>query len=204
MKNILHFALFFALLLSVGTVASAQTADVPPDVPTWRVDAAHSSVGFKVRHLGIASVSGVFNTYEATFALDPSDVSTLSASTVVQVASINTNNERRDNHLRSDDFFNAEAHPELTFTTTSVKPLDGGRFELSGDLTIRGTTKPITLQGEVIGTAVMGGTERVAIEAEGVVNRFDYGLKWDSLTEAGGLVVGEDVRLVLAIQAVRQ
>lgn len=199
MKYIFSLLLLAAIMVPAST---AQPADT--DAPVWVVDTAHSSIGFKVRHLGIASVSGSFQEYSAEFALDPTDVATLSASTVVQVASINTNNDRRDNHLRSDDFFNAEAHPELTFVTTSVTPTGGSRFELTGDLTIRGITKEVVLEGEVIGTAMSRGTERVAIEAEGVINRFEFGLRWDSLTEAGGLIVGEDVRLVLAVEAVRQ
>lgn len=201
MKSILSVLVLFAFL---SVPVQAQETTSATSAPLWKVDAAHSSVGFKVRHLGIATVSGHFSAYDAGFRYDPSDLSTLEVDATIQVASINTDNERRDNHLRSDDFFDAENHPELRFRSTSVRALDGGRFEITGDLTMRGTTKEVVLTGTVSEAIESRGSQRVFIEAEGVVNRFDYGLRWDSLTEAGGLVVGEDVRLVLEVSAARQ
>jgi len=201
MKLITTFLVLFVLSV---VPSAAQDASNTGDVPSWNVDRAHSSIGFKVRHLGIATVSGHFNAYEATFVLDPSDVTTLSAQAKVDVASIDTENERRDNHLRSDDFFDAENHPELTFVTTSVRAIGDNRFELTGDLTMRGTTNEVVLEGEISDVVQQRGSMRVAIEAEGRLNRFDYGLRWDNLTEAGGLVVGEEVRLVLELSAVMQ
>lgn len=201
MKPIAAFLVLFVLSVMPSV---AQDASNIGDVPSWSVDGTHSSIGFKVRHLGIATVSGHFNAYEATFGLDPADLATLSAQATIDVASIDTDNERRDNHLRSDDFFDAENHPELTFVTKSVRALGDKRFELTGDLTMRGTTKEVVLEGEISDVIEQRGSKRVAIEAEGRINRFDYGLRWDSLTEAGGLVVGEEVRLVLELSAVMQ
>ena len=188
-------SILLAAALSVGFVGT---------LTTYNVDPVHSNVGFKVRHLGISNVNGSFTDYVATATVDPADLSTLKAEAVIQVASVDTGIERRDNHLRSDDFFNAEAHPTITFVSKEVRNIDGSEFELVGDLTIRETTKEIVLKGEFLGQATMRGNSVVAFEAEGRINRFDYGLKWDALTEAGGLMVGEEVRLTLELEAAAQ
>ena len=168
---------------------------------TFTVDKTHSNIGFKVRHLGLSFVNGDFNDYEARVTVDPSNLTTLKAEAVIQVASIDTENDRRDGHLKSPDFFDAENHPTIVFSSKEVRNLNGGEFELVGDLTIRGTTKEIVLDVEYVGSATMGDAQKVAFEAEGRINRFDYGLQWNSLTEAGGLIVGEEVRLILELEA---
>ncbi|PIQ63425.1 MAG: polyisoprenoid-binding protein [Bacteroidetes bacterium CG12_big_fil_rev_8_21_14_0_65_60_17] len=202
MTRFFPFAALLLLAASSNHVASAQATSATA-APTWRVDATHSFIGFKVRHLGLSSVTGAFRDYDATITLDPADPASFRAEAVIQAASVDTENERRDNHLRSDDFFDAENHPELRFVTKEVRDRGDGQLEIVGDLTIRGTTQEIVLDGEIIGTAAMGNSERVGIEAEGRINRFDYGLKFDSVMEAGGFVVGEDVRLVLEIEAIK-
>jgi polyisoprenoid-binding protein YceI len=195
--RILLVALF---LFGLGrTDALAQ----PAAVPSWTVDHSHSEVGFAVRHLGISTVRGRFETVDATFQLDPSDLTTFSTTATVDVASINTRNQRRDGHLRSDDFFDAETHPTLTFVSKRVTDVDGDSFKIVGDLTMRGTTREVVLDARVTGRAAMGDTERIAIEAETTVDRFDYGLHWDRMTEAGGLVVSRDVRITLEIQGIK-
>lgn len=199
---LIALATLFIFATPSGNTALAQASSADT-VPTWRVDATHSFIGFKVRHLGLSTVTGEFRDYNATVTLDPANPASFRAEAVIQTASVDTENERRDNHLRSDDFFDAENHPELRFVTKEVRDKGDGELEIVGDLTIRGTTKEIVLEGEVIGTATMGNSERVGIEAEGRINRFDYGLKFDSVMEAGGLVVGEDVRLVLEIEAIK-
>ena len=132
--------------------------------------------------------------------LDPQDLSTLKAEATFQIGSIDTGNERRDGHLKSDDFFNAEQYPTMTFVSTKVVPGEDGTFELHGDLTIRDITKEVVLDGELLGTGMARNGMKVGIEASTKINRFDYNLKWDQLTEAGGLVVGEEVRILLELE----
>ena len=174
-----------------------QNADKPI---TFVADKAHSNVGFRVRHLGIANVNGAFEDYEATVTFDPADINTLQAEAVIQVSSIDTGIERRDNHLRSDDFFNAEAHPEIRFKSKEVRNIDGDSFELVGDLSIRDVTREVVLASEFFGVGAMGETKKAGFEASVTINRFDYNLKWDRLTEAGGLVVSENVRIRLDLE----
>lgn len=193
--------LLVALLL-IGLGRSDALAQ-PAEIPSWTIDHSHSEVGFAVRHLGISTVRGRFETVDATFQLDPDDLSTFSTTATVDVSSINTRNQRRDGHLRSDDFFDADNHPTLTFVSKRVTEIDGDSFKIVGDLTMRGTTREVVLDARVTGRASMGETERIAIEAETTVDRFDYGLHWDRMTEAGGLVVGRDVRITLEIQGVK-
>lgn len=200
-------ALSLLSLLAVFILAGFTQIDAPTstsDVATWAVDKSHSQVGFTVRHLGISKVSGDFKDYDATIMLDPADLSTLKATATLQTASIDTDNERRDNHLKSDDFFNAEEYPAMTFASTSVRNIDGNSFELVGNLTIRDVTKEVVLAGELLGTAAMGDKTIAALEASTTINRFDYNLKWNRALEAGGLVVGEDVTINLALEVVKQ
>lgn len=167
---------------------------------TYTVDKAHSDIGFKVRHLGISNVRGNFTDYEATATMDGENLSTLTAEATVQIGSIDTGIERRDNHLKSDDFFNAEQYPTMTFKSKAVRNVNGSMFELVGDLTIRDVTKEVVFETEYLGSGKMMETKKVGFEAEAVINRFDYNLKWDNLTEAGGLVVGEEVTITLALE----
>jgi len=201
---LLPAALLLAAFAAAPAPAPAERADVfAPG--TYSIDKAHSTVGFRVRHLGISNVSGTFSDYDATLTVDPSDLRTLRTSATIRVASIDTRNERRDNHLRSDDFFDAERFPEMRFVSTGVRSVNGNRFQLEGDLTIRDVTRRVVLDGEVTGqTAGMQGEPRVAIEASTTIDRFDYGLTWDRVTEAGGLVVSREVRISLDIAAARQ
>ena len=194
------------VLLSLIVLPGASLPDDPKKavsesaVKTFTVDYVHSNVGFKVRHLGISNVNGSFGEYAATVMLDPEDISTLKAEATFQVGSIDTGNERRDGHLKSDDFFNAEEYPTMKFTSTNVKPGKDGMFELHGNLTIRDVTKEVILEGEFLGTGMGREGMKVGIEASTTINRFDYNLKWDQLTEAGGLVVGDEVRIILELE----
>lgn len=205
MKSLSFAVVAFAFVLFgfKGTDSATQLND---DVPakgvktTYVVDKAHSNIGFRVRHLGISSVNGNFSDYEASVELDPSDLSTLKASATVQIASIDTGIERRDNHLRSDDFFNADSFPTMSFESKKVRNIDGSMFELVGDLTIRDVTKEVVLKGEFLGVGQMGETKKAGFEASTTINRFDYNLKWDRLTEAGGLVVAENVKITLDLE----
>ena len=170
---------------------------------TWSIDAAHSKIGFKVRHLGISYVRGDFGDYEGTITMEGDDLSSLQASVSIQVGSIDTRNERRDNHLRSDDFFSAETFPTMTFESSGVQNVDGGTFELVGTLTIRDVSQEVVLSGEYLGSASMGDSKRAGFEARTTINRIEYGLQWDRLTEAGGAVVGHNVEIILELELIQ-
>lgn len=177
---------------------------IPTEEPSsWSIDVAHSSISFKVRHLGISNVRGEFLTYDAEVLMDGADLSTLAVDATIETTSIDTGNERRDNHLRSDDFFGAEEFPNMTFTSTGVTEVDGDTFHLAGDLTIRDVTKSIVLEGEFLGTATMGDSERAGFEATTTINRKEFNLSWDRLTEAGGFVVGHDVEIILELELIK-
>jgi polyisoprenoid-binding protein YceI len=186
-----------AIFLLLPSLSSAQ-------VHEYEYDAAHSSVGFTIVHLAVSKVAGRFDDVAATTRLDPADLTTLETEAVMQVASINTNNERRDADLQAEDFFAAENYPEARFKSTRVTDVeDDGSFKLHGDLTIRDVTKPIVLEAEMRGPVEVRGSERLGFSAVGEIDRFDYGLKWNSLTEAGGLVAGREVTLVIEVELKR-
>lgn len=190
--------LAIALLATIGfTPEPASRAN------SWSVDHAHSKIGFKVRHLGISNVRGDFRDYDVSISMTDGDVSKLSASATIQTTSVFTNNDRRDNHLRSPDFFSAEAFPAMTFQSKEVRAVDGNTFELVGDLTIRDVTTEVVLDAEFLGTATMGDQERAGFEASTEINRMDYGLAWNRLTEAGGFVVGHNVEIILELEMVK-
>jgi len=182
---------------------STTTQDVA--VHTYSIDPSHSRMGFTVRHLGFSKVRGAFEQFEGSVQLNPADLSTLVTEGSVQTASITTNEPKRDEHLRSADFFEAETHPTLSFKSTGVTNVSGNSFTLTGDLTMRGVTRSVAFAGEYLGEGgdPWGGT-RVAFEATAKVNRKDWGLNWNVALEAGGFLVSEDVEIVLEVQAVQQ
>ena len=204
MKNLSFLLAFLTMALIVLPGASMEADPEKPAsksaVTKFVADKAHSQIGFRVRHLGITNVNGNFNDYEADVMFDPSDLSTLQATATVKIASVDTGIERRDNHLKSDDFFNAEQFPEMKFVSKSVRNIDGSEFELVGDLTIRDVTKEVVFEGEFFGVGMMGETKKAGFEAEATISRFDYNLKWDRVTEAGGLVVAENVKIMLDLE----
>ncbi len=168
---------------------------------TWTVDPAHSKVGFSVKHMGIATVRGVFGEFSGT--LEVGDEMTASGS--VTTASVNTNEQGRDDHLRSPDFFHAEEHPELTFTSTRIEADGDDEFTVTGDLTIHGVTREVQLQAEVQGVDVdPWGNERVGLEITGQLNRGDFGMTFNQALGSGNLLVSDKVKLALDISAVRQ
>lgn len=172
---------------------------------TYKIDPAHSEITFKVKHLMITNVTGNFTKFDATLNSDAPDFSDAKISFSAEVNSINTNNEQRDEHLKSDDFFGAAAHPELTFTSTSFKHKDNKEFELVGDLTIKGNTKTIALNVEYAGTITDPyGQVKSGFEILGKINRKDFGLTWGAVTEAGGVVVSDEVKLQLNVQMIKQ
>lgn len=163
---------------------------------TWKLDQSHSNVLFTVDHMVISEVTGYFRTFDGTVTASKPDWSDAQIEFTVDVGSINTDNERRDNHLRSEDFFDAAHYPKATFKATGMKKVGNNKYKLTGDLTIRGTTKKVTWDVTFKGqTKDPWGNIRAGFIAETTINRFDFGLKWNNLTETGGLVVGKDVRI---------
>lgn len=172
---------------------------------TWKIDPAHSEIEFKVKHLMITNVTGHFAQFDATVNAEKDDFSDATVSFEADVNSISTKNTQRDEHLKSPDFFDAPNHPKLTFTSTAVEKLDADSFVLKGDLTIRGVTKPVALNVEYSGITVDPyGQTKAGFELTGKINRKDYGLSWSATTEAGGLVVSDDVRLIASVQIIKQ
>jgi polyisoprenoid-binding protein YceI len=171
---------------------------------TYAIDKAHSEAAFQVRHL-LSKVRGVFADFDGTIDFDPDAPASGAVKVTIHVASINTNEPARDAHLRSDDFFAADQFPTLTFESRAVSIRNVAEFDVLGDLTIRGNTRPVTLTVTYLGAAKdPWGHERVAFEAETTLNRKDFGLHWNAALETGGLLVGDDVRIQLSIQAVAQ
>ena len=167
----------------------------------WNVDPVHSSVKFSVSHLVISEVEGSFKVYNGSIAAPKPDFAGAAVDFKVDVNSINTDNDMRDKHLKSDDFFNAEKYPTMAFKSTAFKKVAANKYALYGNLTIRDVTRPVKFD------VVYGGTVKDAygniksgFKASAVVNRFDYGLKWNALTEAGGATVGKDITLDLKLE----
>lgn len=170
---------------------------------TWKIDPAHSEVKFKVKHLVVSTVTGHFNNYTAT-AETPGDFSDAKIAFEADVNSIDTKNEQRDGHLKSADFFDAANHPKLSFVSKSSKKKSANEFEVVGDLTIRGTKKEAKLDVVYNGTVKgFGGIDVAGFEITGKINRQDFGLTWGALTEAGGVVVGDDVKFEINAEFVK-
>jgi polyisoprenoid-binding protein YceI len=171
---------------------------------TWKIDPAHSSVGFEVKHLMIATVRGRFTDFEGTLEAAEDNPSNSRAYGTVKVASIDTGEPDRDAHLRSPDFFDVERYPEMRFESTRIQHVEGGTYKIAGDLTIKDQTREIEVDATVEGAAEdPWGNERVGVSVRGTVNRTDFGLTWQKTLESGGLLVGEEVRIVIDISAVR-
>jgi polyisoprenoid-binding protein YceI len=167
----------------------------------WTVDAAHSEVGFSVKHMMISKVKGSFGSYDATVEANEENLQGALIDFKIDVASINTNNADRDAHLRSADFFDADQFPQITFKASDIVK-KGDEYELTGDLTMKGITRPATFEVEYGGKGTNPwGVEVVAFSAEGKVNRKDFGLTWNQALETGGVLVGEDIKISLDLQA---
>ncbi len=174
------------------------------DVTKWVIDPTHSEIHFKVKHMMVSTVTGAFNEFEGAVEAADETFENAKVSFSANVASIDTNNGQRDEHLKSDDFFNAEQFPKLSFVSKSFTK-KGDDFELVGDLTIRDITKEVKLNVEFNGVVVDPYSQtKAGFELSGKINRKDFGLKWSAITEAGSVVVSDDVRLVLNVQVTKQ
>lgn len=171
----------------------------------WKIDPTHSEIQFKVKHLMITTVTGNFNEFDATALTEGDDFSSVSSVDFnASIDSISTNNSQRDEHLRSADFFDASQYPTLTFKSSRVEGA-GDDFTVSGDLTIKDTTKPVTLKAEFGGIVVDPyGQTKAGFTVSGKISRKEFGLTWSAVTEAGQVVVSDDIRLIAEIQFVKQ
>lgn len=180
-----------------------MTPTIAPAATTFQIDKAHSEAVFQVRHL-LGKVRGRFSDFAGSIEFDPDRPVAGSVHFTIQAASIDTNQPDRDTHLRSDDFFAVEQYPTLTFVSRAIVPAGGDAFNVDGDLTIRSVTRRIVLPVSYLGNAKdPWGNEKVAFEAETTINRKDFGLNWNAVLETGGFLVGDEVRIVVSIQAVR-
>lgn len=174
-----------------------------PQAGTFAIDAGHSRLGFVARHLVVAKTRGQFDRFEGTLTI-AEDPAASSAEVTIEAASVNTNESTRDEHLRSGDFFGTEENPNLTFRTTGLS-VDGGQVKATGDLTIRGVTKPVELDVEVEGVVTdPWGNERIVVSAATEIDREDWGISWNQALETGGVMVGKKVKIEIEVEAVRQ
>jgi len=200
--NSITFSILAAAALSVSGASPSFAEPVE-----YQIDPAHTQVIFKVRHLGISNVTGRFDVFEGSYTFDPDNAASSSVEATISAASVDTNEADRDKHLRSDDFLNVEKHPNITFKSKSVTkdPGDSDDYTIVGDLTINGVTKEVELDAEYGGhTTDPWGNERTAFEAETKINRKDFGLTWNKALDAGGFVVGDEVKITLEVEGIHK
>jgi polyisoprenoid-binding protein YceI len=184
-----------ALLLALPRVVAAQPA-------VFKADPVHSSVGFTIRHF-VSEVDGRFKAFDGTIRYDAAHPADSGVEFTVQAASISTENDDRDKHLKSPDFFDAAKFPTLSFTSTKVTPKGGNSFDVTGNLTIRGVTKTVTVPATFRGTAKTPQGEKAGFQSSFTINRMDYGVAWNRAAEGGGAMLGDDVNVSIKIEANR-
>ena len=196
MKTSLRLVLCFLLM----------TLPVMVHAATWEIDPAHASVEFRVRHLMVAWVKGAFPDVSGTVDIDEADLTKSKVSVTIGTASIDTNNVKRDEHLRSADFFNAASYPAMTFVSKKIVAEGGQLRQVIGDLTIRGTTREVTLSVDELTPAIKDpwGNTRRGATASAEINRQDFGLTWNKAMETGGVVVGDEVKIALNVELIRK
>lgn len=171
----------------------------------WVVDTAHSSVDFSIRHMMISKVKGTFHTFDAEIEADPADLTSASIAFTIDLASVDTRNGDRDEHLRSADFFNVEKHPKMTFQATSIVKTSENEYDVAGELSLNGVTRSETFEVTFEGAGKdPWGNEKAGFSAQGTIKRSNYSLTWNAALETGGVLVGDDVKVVLEIQAAKQ
>ncbi len=167
----------------------------------FKVDTIHTHVGFSVKHLMVTTVRGQFRSYRGSVKLDPKDFSKSSFEGEIDVASVDTGNEDRDNHLRTNDFFDVANHPKITFKSTKIVLKDGGEYTVTGDFTMRGVTKPISFDVEFLGVSKNPYGKTVAgLSAKATINRKDFGVNFNAVLEAGGLAISENVKVEIDVE----
>lgn len=198
-----YTALTLMLLLSAVLLMPGSTYAQSGE---YVIDPDHSQVIFKVKHLAISTVTGSFDVFEGTYTLDSDNIAKSSVETTISAASVNTNKQKRDDHLRSDEFLDVEKFPNITFVSKEIKKGDDNNFQIVGDLTIHGVTKEVTLDATYEGHIESDpwGKERTAFIANGEINRKDFGMTWNKALEAGGFVVGDEVRITLEVEGIKK
>jgi polyisoprenoid-binding protein YceI len=173
---------------------------------TYELDPVHSHLGFSVRHMMVSQQRGQFQGVTGTLALDREDITKSRVEVAIDVATINTNNADRDNHLRSADFFDVATHPKMTFVSREVKVQPDGELRITGDLTIRGATHPVTLTAEPLSPESKDpfGNIKIGTSATAKISRKEFGIVWNAVLETGGIALGDDVKLTLDVQFVRK
>jgi polyisoprenoid-binding protein YceI len=182
-----------------------MSTDLSADLSgSYTIDPAHSRIGFVARHAMITKVRGSFDEFEGSGALDVASPENSTLRLNIKAASIDTRNADRDGHLKSNDFFDMEKYPEITFESTRIEPADSTHFDVTGDLTIKETTKPVTVRLEFTGAAVDPfGNHRIGFEGSTEINRKDWGVNWNAVLEAGGMLVSEKVTLEFEVSAIK-
>lgn len=204
MKQLINLTLA-ALLATATTLNAQQPAPAAADPNLWTIDASHSGASFGVKHMLVSTVRGTLGPVTGKVWYDGKNLSSIKADVAIDVKGLSTSNDRRDAHLRTPDFFAADQFPTITFKSKRVVPGTAGAFKLIGDLTIRDVTKEVTLDVDALPAAITAqGAQRTATSATTTVNRFDYNLKWNSLIEAGGAVVGPDVKIQIDLEVVKK
>jgi len=193
-----HFASIIALLITLTLPAMAAAA-------TWTIDPEHSSVGFKIRHLMVSNVKGSFDKYVGTVDLDEKDITKSKVAVSIETASINTNIQKRDEHLRSADFFDVAKYPAMTFTSKKVVKAGEDKLRLTGDLTLHGITREVVLNVQELSLESKDpwGNLRRGASATATINRKDFGLTWNKALETGGVVVGDEVTILIEIEMIK-
>ena len=184
---------------------SAQVQSLPQAL-AYEIDSSHSSATFKVRHLMVSNVRGELGQITGRVLIDESELSRSSVEATIDATAINTRDEKRDAHLRSPDFFDTQTHPTITFRSKRVQPGKGGNFTVTGDLTMRGVTKPVVFDAEFLGSSAVSiegksWGSKAGFSATTVVNRKDFGINWNKTLDNGGMMVGDDVTIVLNVEA---
>lgn len=210
MKNLKAIFRPFAKTMALTSVLTFAgfTQLIAPDIAiaeTYEIDTSHSRVGFKIRHLAISNVLGNFKDFSGVISYDPKDIAKSNVSVSIKSKSIDTDNKKRDDHLKNKDFFDVTKFPAISYKSKSVEKIDDKHFKVNGELTIRDTTKEVPLNVEFLGAAKdPWGNERVAFTATSKINRKDFGIKWNKLLEAGGLVVGDNVKIEIDIEGIKK
>lgn len=181
------------LFILLFTIAASGQA-------SWQLDKAHSNLGFSVSHLVVSDVAGSFKVFDGTVTTEGDDFTTLKIDFTIDASSINTDNEKRDEHLRGPDFFEVAKYPTLTFKSTKVEKTGENSFKITGDLTMHGKTKPVTLDAKLRGPVEFRGTPRIGFKATTSLDRYDYDLKWNKALETGGLLVGREIDITVNIE----
>ena len=195
----MYFVIIFDLTKQNKKIMATETAT------KWVIDPMHSEVQFKVKHLVISTVSGFFKSFGGEVITEGDDFDNAEVDFTLDIDSIDTNQTQRDEHLKGGEFFDAEKYPKISFKSTSLTKTDDEEYELKGDLTIKDVTKPVTLNAGFGGSAAdFYGNTKAGFEITGKINRKEFGLTWDGVTEAGSVVVGEDIKLLINLQLTKQ